>query len=310
VRWVCVLGGLAGLVCAGNASAQTADINQQIFDRAGNPRLVASPSPDSNLGTVSWSICLPGQASCAVAAPQLVSGRSLEPGQQPAGTTFEAAVDYAGQRTVARSSSWLGTVTLRTAPHLVGRAVIGRTVRVQPGTWSGGWGTERNGLRIQACPTRATTDCRTLSASPERPDPPDAAIRIPSRYAGWYLFAVNRRFARDDVFALADFPPSPLRPAPTVAFSAPSGPVGPYATLRQRARLRQGHPKLGTLRCPVRCNVRLTVAAPGGTYRRTYRARGVSPIMARVPQAGPGRWRITVRVNGRLAASQRIIVVA
>jgi hypothetical protein len=295
--------------CAASASAQTARITQRLFDAAGNPHLVANPTPDGMKGTVAWSICPPAGAPCVSAG----TGAVLAPGPQPAGTTFEAAVEYAGQRTVERSAAWGGTVSAQERPVLEGRALVGAQVHVTGGRWSGGWGDEFDRLRVQACRTPAAQRCETISA-PEVPGTrPNAAVTVGARHIGWYLFAVDVRTPREVVGpAIGYRDPRAIPPAgegPVVALSAPGRRVaGPAVRLRPRARFRHGRPRLGTVRCPRRCRLQVEVSARGVTARHTLTARGSARIAARFGRARPGAWRVTVRLDGVRLASRTVRV--
>ena len=188
----------AALVLPGAARAQQAEITQRLFDLDGNPQLMANPSPDGTKGTVSWAICRPGAAACDPAG----SERFLEPGPQPAGTVFEASVDYQGSLTTDRSEAWGGRVVATARPRLAGRARVGRRVRVRKASWTGGWGDESDLLVVQVCRTRTARHCAIL-----------AARAIPRRYRGWYAFAVDRRLPAQQAFATAQ---PALRPAQTM----------------------------------------------------------------------------------------------
>ncbi len=203
MRRVLLIAVVAAVVLPGVARAQQAAITQRVFDLDGNPQLVANPSPDGSKGSVSWAICRPAALSCDPAG----SERVLEPGPQPAGTVFEASVDYAGQRTTDRSPAWGGRVTATTRPVLAGRARVGRRVHARKAGWTGGWGDESDLLVVQACRTRTAKHCVILAPRP-----------IPRRYRGWFVFAVDRRLPAQQAFSAAQ---PGLRPARTVVFSAP-----------------------------------------------------------------------------------------
>ena len=203
MRRVLLIAVVAAAVLPGVARAQQAAITQRVFDLDGNPQLVANPTPDGTKGTVSWAICRPAAPSCDAAGSESV----LEPGPQPAGTVFEASVDYGAQRTTDRSPAWGGRVTATTRPALAGHARVGRRVRARKARWTGGWGDESDLLLVQACRTKTARHCVIL-----------APRAIPRRYRGWYVFAVDRRLPAQAAFTTAQ---PGLRPAATVVFSAP-----------------------------------------------------------------------------------------
>jgi hypothetical protein len=312
MRWLGFLAVAVFAVSSADASAQTAKISARYFDDAGNPQLSGGPWPDYRVGrVVGWSVCPPDAASCIAAAPG-ASPWVLEAGPQPPGTTFEVEVEYAGQRTVDRSGPWGGTITFEARPELVGEAAAGARVSVTPARWTGGWGNERDELRVQACRTPAAEQCETLSAPGVRGVTAGVAT-IANRYIGWYLFAVDHRYSFDTPFpavlALNPRDVPPLSPGPTIAFSEPVGPVvGPAVELRPRVLYRRGKPQLGTVRCPRSCRVQLAVVAQGTTYKRTMKARGKATIAPRLRKARPGTWRVTVRVDGRRLAARSVSV--
>ena len=114
-------------------------------------------------------------------------------------------------------------------PRLEGQPEVGATVKPVPGAWRGGWGAEFDRLRVQACRTIDARRCVTLSAEGEDYHGRHRRALLRNRHVGWYLFAIDQRFARDTVFAgvgygrASDIPP--LEPGRTVARSAPVGPV-------------------------------------------------------------------------------------
>lgn len=188
---------LAWFVLPAAASAQTARISQQVFDPQGDPLLTANPSPDGAKGEVTWPICSPGSGPCRLAAP----GPVLTPGEQPAGTTFLASVEFEGQASSDTSDPWLGRVTATAPPRLEGKPVVGKTVTPSAATWTGGWGGEYEDLRVQACRTATAQRCKSLTAPLFFEQAADPSATIPARYAGWYLFAADQRLPADSVFA-------------------------------------------------------------------------------------------------------------
>jgi hypothetical protein len=102
---------------------------QAVFDRVGDPLLVANFSPDGSLATAHWLICSPdSEAPCMSAAAK---DGSLEPGPEPASTRFVATARYTG-RTYSAAVTWQGRVHAVSAPALGGSAREGRVVHPLP----------------------------------------------------------------------------------------------------------------------------------------------------------------------------------
>ena len=293
---------MAVLVLLGGASAaqaQTAEISQEVFGDDGHPTLVANPSPDGSRGTVSWRICAPDGACRA--GPQ---DRFLEPGSVPPGTTFEATVDDAGERTTDRSRPWLGRVTATAPARLEGRAALGERVEARPATWSGGWGDEHDQLHVVACRTKDGMECEQYRG----------VLDLERRTVGRYLFAADERTPDDAIFPSIAYPyPRPiprLEPASTVSVSAPAGPVlaTPRATLARRVGRRGARLVVGRATCAPACRLEITVADGRRTIRRTARIFGDEALrLARPGRLDRGRVRIVVRIRGGrvLAAGRR-----
>ncbi|MDQ6750314.1 MAG: hypothetical protein M3Z33_06145 [Actinomycetota bacterium] len=320
VMVIVVLGGVGSWVLPAVAGAQTAKVTQHVFDELGDPLLIANSIPDGSKGTVTWAIC-PAAGSCRPAG----TGAELKPGEQPAGTTFDATVDYGGQVSSDRSKPWLGRVRATGAPRLDGKPVVGERVTPMPGPWSGGWGDESEDLRVQACRSPAGTDCKSLSAPIYHPQATDPAVVVSAAYVGWYLFAVDGRLPKESVFAAVGYlspeGAPPLAAGPTVAISAALGPVvgptGPRATPRKvviptvtlRKRVRARRFTLGSVHCPTRCRVRLQVKRNGTV--RTTRLRVAKSARLLVPKGvrQPGAVRVTVWVDGTRLISRRVRIV-
>jgi hypothetical protein len=141
---------------------------------------------------------------------------------------------------------WLGTVRAITPPRLIGRPAVGATVTARKSRWSGGWqtdpawrphdGPDSGGrgagfdyLRIEACRSRAGEHCVTISAPNEGYGFSNRPPVVAARFANWYLFAFDERFAHDTAFAGVGLSSPealpPLKAGPTIARSVPAGPV-------------------------------------------------------------------------------------
>jgi hypothetical protein len=235
-----------------------------VYDKAGNPNLIANFSPNGGLAKPSWSVCPPPDVN--VCTPASVKSQFLEPGRTSAGTVFQATATYKGHTYVARSKPWQGTVRATTAPRLEGVARYGAAVRPRGASWVGGWGSDFDFLSVQACRTRDGRRCVNLSA----PRGYGFSRRPPvigSWFTGWYLFAFDQRFAHDTAFAEPGYGAAaavpPVTAGQTAASSAPLGPVigpaPPEVTILHRAIVQAGRVLPVRIRCSVRCRIFLEV---------------------------------------------------
>jgi hypothetical protein len=170
---------------------------QAVFDRAGNPLLVANFSPDGSLARAGWAICPPGGTACHNANSLR---DELEPGPEPAGTGFVASAAY-GAQTYAASVIWHGPVRAQTPPSLRGSRRVGRTVIPVAGSWTGGWGAEYDQLGVEACRTRGGQHCRMLGGGEYGCPDGSSRARLGGRFTSWYLFALDARMPRDGACA-------------------------------------------------------------------------------------------------------------
>ena len=254
---------------------------QAVYDAAGNPSLVANFSPDGGLAKPRWSTCSPPDLN--VCTPTSAT-QSLNAGATSAGTVFQATATYKGRTYVARTAPWLGTVRAVIAPRLTGQPLYDATVTPYAANWTGGWqsdptykphdgddsgghGPDFDFLNVEACRTRAARHCVNLSAPAgygfsKRPPVVDAW------FTGWYLFAIDGRFAYDTSFAESGYRNAatapPVRLGATAAHSAPFGPVigppAPKVSILRDGILRRGRVLVARVRCSVRCQAFLQVS--------------------------------------------------
>jgi hypothetical protein len=208
----------------------------------------------------------------------------------PAGTRVEGIVGG----NVARAATWNGPVVSLTPPALVGPAVTGEFVSVQPGTWSGGWDDDVDRAEVRACrtPDENPTGCRRLRAPKGRP----AHLLLVDRdLAGFYLRAVNWRVPRDGGGTLLLRDPSTSPATPIVA-----GP--PKVDLRRRVmKFSRGY-GVGYVRCHPTCSVTVIVNGKRNASH-TFTAGGRRLIvLPRSARLRPGLLRVRVVVDGNLRA--------
>jgi hypothetical protein len=253
---------------------------QASYDSAGDPSLVANFSPDGGLAKPRWSTCSPPNLN--VCTPTSAT-QFLNAGATPAGTVFQATATYKGRTYVARSAPWQGTVRATVPPQLDGHPRYGTPVTPHGASWTGGWqtdptfkpqtgldsagrGPDFDFLSVEACRTRAARHCVNLSA----PRGYGFSKRPPvvgAWFTGWYLFAIDQRFAHDTAFAQPGYgsPAAvpPVKLGATAAHSAPLGPVigpkPPKVLILRDAILRGGRVLVARLRCSVRCRAFLQV---------------------------------------------------
>ena len=210
---------------AGGSSVRYSVQIQAVFNRAGNPLLVANFSPNGSLAIPRWSICAPPSGSICVAGR--THDRALEPGPRPAGTVFRATARYQG-RTYSAQVRWHGRVTARSRPRLLGRPRVAASVKPIPAIWTGGWGTEFDQVGVEACRTKSARRCVTVSGGQLGcPDHSRAVIR--NSLKGLYLFALDARSPADEACAGVGYGSESAIPVwpvgQTVARSAPRGPL-------------------------------------------------------------------------------------
>jgi hypothetical protein len=198
-------------------------------DDDGNPSLWSVLDGEST--SVHWSTCPADGSSCI---PLTSPMDALLPGQTPAGTTFKASFTRTGKTSTVRTPPWQGTVAATTPPTLEGTPVVGATVVPHAGGWSGGWGTDFDGLQVVACPTQVATDCELIAAQGLLPiGNALGSATLDERYVGWYLFAFDARTTAAAASSTL-LPPTPGSPSwgtgalsatATVSQSAPLGPI-------------------------------------------------------------------------------------
>lgn len=272
---------------------------QAVFDRAGNPLLVAN----FNGATPSWTICSPASAGACHAVAGTKHGL-LDPGPEPAGTVFVASATARG-RTYSARVTWQGQVQALAPPQVVGPARFGAHVTATAGRWTGGWGTESDQLGLEACQTPQGTGCVVLSGGQYGCPGQPANATVGGWIPGMYLFAYDVRSARDEACAGVGYgypgavPPWPLQPI--VARSAPDGPVAgpprPTVSILRTARSHAGRVLVARVRCSTLCHVWLDVL--GGQSGSFSRVDVTGSATVGVPRRSlvPGRLQVRLHVD-------------
>ena len=163
---------------------------QAVFDRFGDPLLVANFTPDGSRASPVWLLC-PAATPDSCHSVQAHHGE-LAPGAEPAGTRFVATAVYRGAR-YSRAATWHGRVHALRPPRLAGARRMGGLVRPAAGRWAGGWGDESDQLGVEACRLATGQECRMLGGGelgcPDR----SSLTRLGGWFTSWYLFAVDAR---------------------------------------------------------------------------------------------------------------------
>lgn len=250
-------------------ASEPLEIGQSLLDDDGWPELLASGLSnyeDPAQATFQWRICSPG---CG----EVVSEDAfLSPGPTAAGTRFQVTGTLAGKATTTMSRPWLGRAENVAPPTITGSPVIGATIAAHAGTWRGGWGNDASYFGLRACRTLAAIDCRAMQNSAISTESKPTPLRIPTAYGGWYVGAVETRFAAETVWAGvgSSFPGNMVsrntmrRLGPTDAASPLIGPIPaatpeqlvaakPTVVLRSRGTRRGRLIVLGTITCPEGC---------------------------------------------------------
>ena len=227
----------------------------------GDPALSVQWVPAQAADDPQWRSCPPG-AACA---PIGNGERAVSPGETGPGTVFES--DIAPRRgATERRPVWQGRVTAQAAPEVQGELAAGANVRPAAGRWTGGWGDEVSTNVVVACPALTGPGCEFLPDAGATTNTGFADRPLGARHAGWYVYAVEWRTARDtNPFVLASIPPpgeTTFRPEQSqlVASSAPAGPV----TIPRRQQPRR--------RC--RCRRRRRASSPRSPSANARRATG------------------------------------
>lgn len=296
-------GGRASARPTAGSVAYGVDI-QAVFDRRGDPVLVANFAPDGSLAEPSFSVCPPDGGGCT---PAESTDRELQPGSEPAGSVFEASATFKGH-VYSSSVTWRGTVTALGPPELAGAATVGARVIPVAGRWAGGWGGESDQLGVEACRTANGTQCRQLGGGELGCPDQSSRPRIGNWYTGWYLFAIDARMPADGICAgtgystNADLPLWKL--SATVQRSAASarvvGPPAPKVAILSRARIRGHRVLVARVTCVARCAVSVTAMGADGSFASGRQSvLGSAAIgVNRRRRIVPGKLRIAVHVGG------------
>jgi hypothetical protein len=247
----------------------------QQFQIAGFLDAVGNPEPavfghSGGVGPIEWSMCAPSAAKCT---PLATANGIADPGPQLAGTVFKVTSSL-GARRYSADLRWHGALHVASPPTLAATPHVGAIMRVSAGHWTGGWGTEREDLGIEACRTVRGSDCVMLAGAAlacsatgcgelggavGEPTAPNYA-RVGNWYTGWYLFALDARFGNPTSLIIGYASPAAIKPWPisaTVIRSRPYGPVtgppAPRVLILRRARVLGRRLVVAIIHCAASC---------------------------------------------------------
>jgi hypothetical protein len=274
---------------------------QTVFDKAGNPNLVANFAPDGGLAKPIWSTCPPPDVNLCTPASK---SQFLEPGPTPAGTVFQASATYQGHTYIARTAPWHGAVYATSPPQVNGSPRYHAAVTPTRATWTGGWGGEFDLLSVEACRTRAATHCVNLSA-PKGYGFSTRPVVIAAWSTGWYLFAFDQRLAKDTAFAEPGYSDAaaipPVHAGPTIARSALAGPITgpapPKIRILHTATLTARRVLLARINCSVPCHVFLQVNDNRTASDARVTVEGAALVGVPRRQLKPGPLHVTLNVD-------------
>ena len=323
-RYATVLA-LAVVAALPAASAQASLGRWGLDPQTGDPYLSVQWVPENFAADPAWRVCPPGESCRAIGGGE----RAAKPGETAPGTVFESDLTTPTGPTTEGSPIWQGRVTSLAPPGVQGELRTGESVSPVAARWSGGWGDEVITNALITCPGLSGPGCEYLVnragtwnfGMGDRP--------LAARLAGWYVYAVEYRSARDMNPYLEALPPPPggpaTRPEPSalVAVSAPAGPIAtpvpvvsppppvkvaePSVVIRKRA-LRSGRRvTVARVRCAQRCKVELRVSDGRRVLTRTLRVTGSAPLtIVRGERLRAGLLRVRVAVDGRPAVISRV----
>jgi hypothetical protein len=299
------------------------------LDAAGNPE-PAVYAHAGDVGPIDWSLCLPAASKCKALA---TTNGIADPGAQPAGTVFKVTSTFGG-RTYSKSLRWRGALHVTRPPTLAGGTRVGTTVRVSAAQWTGGWGTEREDLGIEACRTThaggcvmlagAALDCSVagcgeLGGTVGGREAPNSA-QVGNWYTGWYLFALDARLGNPTSLIVGFSSPEAIKPWPsnvTIARSRPYGPVTgpppPKVIILPRARVHGDHILVATISCAAPCRAETSVETKHPnrqdqiewTTNERFKGTRTIGVSGTLPA---GRARVTVQVgNGPYVKGRSLI---
>lgn len=273
---------------------------QAVFDRSGDPLLVANFAPDGSLAIAQWTVCRPGELCHAVPSRD----RELRPGPEPAGTRLIATAVYRG-RDYSASRTWRGRVRAVTGPLVAGRPRAGAVLHLTAGRWVGGWGAETDQLGAEACTTPSARNCRMLAGG--ELGCPDASShrRLGGWFTGAYVFALDARQPKDGAcagtayFSNADLPLWQLGPTVvrSTALGRIAGPARPAVKMLPHADILHGRALVAIVRCVARCHVTLDVNDGQNGASDTANFTGTRRVGVSRARLAPGPVSVQIHVD-------------
>ncbi len=273
----------------------------------------------TNNGSVpAWMACAPDRSSCH----PFSTGGDISTAGAPADVVFWAGDNWL-------SPVWYGNVLPVGPPSLSGKLRANELVTPVPGSWQGGWATDRDESQLSACRDEAGTECETLTDPGYAAGCSGGATVLDPVFTGFYLRVADRRVAADAFSSFVGVT-SPFRQE--VWNSSPTTSVivlGPIAPSKGSRKAKCGPPPLvrvtissegvAKVRCGLGCRASLKARSSRGA-RRTTRSLGPFPLNApsnrvvptlslpakSLTTLGPGPVSIAVLINGTPSATRTI----
>jgi len=198
----------------------------------GNPFLSVPVAAANEVVYLQWWTCPPAQACAKYTPPgtdpnawDFHGSPTFAPGDSARGTFFEVDGLPLKHATGDRSPMWMGRLTARNHPRILGKPRVGQKLQPVGALWAGGWANDLSTFALVACPASRRAWCEYLTRA-------DGSIAGPgprtltAKQRGWYVYALDYRTP-------ASGPPQDLRVGPiprpvasaAVAVSRRLGPV-------------------------------------------------------------------------------------
>jgi hypothetical protein len=313
---------VAAVAALGVGAAQAAPTVQETLRSDGSGLMIANGSSNPPTQTWSWELCAADLTACT----PFGTGQMIETGNAPADSAFTATSNLGA---LAHSRIWHGTVSSVGPPSLSGAVRANELVTPVPGQWQGGWTGDYDLTQLAACATPAGEGCITLTDTHYPPRCPKGAAVLDPAFTGRYLRVANRRYGAESVFP-AIAVPTPYRGEawPQDAITSVAV-VGRVARATRARRINCGAPPvnraeigkegIALVHCELGCRVGVLARGSDGKARLSRKLRPTRPyplrrgggVELRLPAKrlaalGPGRVRITVRINGARMARRTV----
>jgi hypothetical protein len=309
---------LAALVGAFKLEAAQAERMpfQALLNPDGSGRLFTN-----NGSAPAWMVCSPDRSACRPFA----TGGDITTTGAPSNVVF-----WAGENWL--TPTWSGNVVSAGPPSLSGTLRANELVTPVPGSWQGGWATDRDETQMSACKDWAGTNCETLTDTRYPGGCPGGAAVLDPIFTGLYLRVADRRVAADNISLLgavgSPFGQEVWGSSPTTSIAV----VGRIASSKGPRTAGCGPPPLvqvsisrkgvAQVNCSLGCRASLRAKGRGGTKKITrpltpfpLNAASNQPIprLSLPPSSlsalGPGQISFVVLIDGKPSASRTVRIL-